>query len=210
MDQPSTSPAQDSHSYANTAKVRVAHVALDLDVDFSAHRLVGTATLELDGAAPALTLGVEPAERGVMRRPPHPPSESIFARGLGRHVLWVGLLMGSLTLGVGYAYWRAGDPGWQTMVFTTLAFAQMAHVLAIRAEEDSTLAIGLFSNRWLAAAVLATIGLQLAVVYVPGLNALFDTVPLSLPDLGLCGLLACVVFAAVEIEKWAGRLARRR
>jgi Ca2+-transporting ATPase len=159
---------------------------------------------------PALTLGVEPAERGVMRRPPHPPSESIFARGLGRHVLWVGLLMGSLTLGVGYAYWRAGDPGWQTMVFTTLAFAQMAHVLAIRAEEDSTLAIGLFSNRWLAAAVLATIGLQLAVVYVPGLNALFDTVPLSLPDLGLCGLLACVVFAAVEIEKWPGRLARRR
>jgi Ca2+-transporting ATPase len=154
---------------------------------------------------PALTLGVEPAERGVMHRPPHPPGESVFARGLGLHVLWVGVLMGALTLGVGYAYWRAGDPAWQTMVFTTLAFAQMAHVIAIRAEVESTLAVGLLSNLWLAAAVSATIVLQLTVVYVPVLNGIFHTVPLSPPALGLCAGLAAVVFAAVELEKWRFR-----
>ncbi len=154
---------------------------------------------------PALTLGVEPAERGVMKRRPYPPGESVFARGLGLHVLWVGVLMGALTLGVGYAYWRAGDPAWQTMVFTTLAFAQMAHVMAIRAEMESTLAIGLLSNRWLAAAVAGTILLQLTVVYVPALNEVFNTVPLSPPALALCAGLAVVVFAAVELEKWATR-----
>jgi len=154
---------------------------------------------------PALALGVEQAERGVMQRHPHPPSESIFARGLGWHVLWVGTLMGALTLGVGYAGWRAGDPAWQTMVFTTLAFAQMAHVLAIRSEADSTFRIGLLSNRWLAAAVGATILLQLAVVYVPALNAVFDTEPLPLPALGACVALAGVVFVAVELEKWTAR-----
>ena len=76
----------------------------------------------------ALTLGVEPAERGVMRRPPYPSSESIFARALGSHVVWVGIVMAALTLGVGYWYWRAADEQWRTMVFTTLAFSQMAHV----------------------------------------------------------------------------------
>ena len=76
----------------------------------------------------ALTLGVEPAERGVMQRPPYPPKESIFARALGSHVVWVGILMATLTLGVGYGYWQANDDRWRTMVFTTLAFSQMAHV----------------------------------------------------------------------------------
>jgi Ca2+-transporting ATPase len=154
---------------------------------------------------PALTLGVEPAEQGVMHRPPHPPNESVFARGLGQHVLWVGILMGALTLGLGYWYWQAGDARWQTMVFTTLAFAQMAHVMAIRSETQSTFQIGLLSNGWLAAAVATTLVLQLGVVYVPALNGIFDTVPLSAAGLALCALVASVVFMAVEFEKWTRR-----
>ena len=70
---------------------------------------------------PALALGVEPAEKNVMSRPPHPPEESVFARGLGLHVVWVGVLMGLLCLGVGYWYWSAGKEQWQTVLFTTLA-----------------------------------------------------------------------------------------
>ena len=53
---------------------------------------------------PALALSAEPAERDTMRRPPHPPDESVFARGLGRHVLWVGMLMALVSLGVGLLY----------------------------------------------------------------------------------------------------------
>jgi Ca2+-transporting ATPase len=155
----------------------------------------------------ALTLGVEPGERGVMRRPPYPPNESIFARTLGSHVVWVGMVMASLTLGVGYWYFHAADEHWRTMVFTTLAFSQMAHVLAIRSSTDSLFSIGLLSNRWLAAAVTGTVMLQLVVIYVPMLNRVFDTIPLPIGDLALAVLLAGVVFAVVELEKW---LRRRR
>ena len=155
----------------------------------------------------ALTLGVEPGERGVMRRPPYPPNESIFARTLGSHVVWVGMVMASLTLGVGYWYCHAADEHWRTMVFTTLAFSQMAHVLAIRSSTDSLFSIGLLSNRWLAAAVTGTVMLQLVVIYVPMFNRVFDTIPLPIGDLALAVLLAGVVFAVVELEKW---LRRRR
>ena len=157
----------------------------------------------------ALTLGVEPAERGVMRRPPYPPSESIFARALGSHVVWVGMVMAALTLGVGYWYWHAADERWRTMVFTTLAFSQMAHVMAIRSSTDSVFSVGVFSNRWLAAAVAGTVLLQLVVVYVPVFNRLFDTLPLSSGDLILTTLLAGVVFGAVELEKFLRRPSER-
>ncbi|MEQ1869320.1 MAG: cation-translocating P-type ATPase [Vicinamibacterales bacterium] len=158
----------------------------------------------------ALTLGVEPAERGVMQRLPYPPNESIFARALGAHVIWMGIVMAALTLGVGYWYWHAGDPRWRTMVFTTLAFSQMAHVMAIRSSTDSLFSVGVLSNRWLAAAVAGTVSLQLVVVYVPLFNRLFDTLPLSGGDLILATLLASVVLAVVEIEKVVRRVVKPR
>ena len=155
----------------------------------------------------ALTLGVEPPEPGVMHRPPRPPRESIFAQGLGRHVLWVGALMAAMTLGLGYWYWASGDAAWQTVVFTTLAFSQMAHVLAIRSSTASLFEIGLLSNPYLAGAVVLTIGLQLMLVYVGPLQSVFSTVPLAAVDLAACVAVAAVIFIAVEGEKW---LIRRR
>ncbi len=126
---------------------------------------------------PALALGVEPPESDTMRRPPHPPDESIFARGLGRHVIWVGWLMGLLSLGTGYWYWRAHDPKWQTMVFTTLTLSQMAHVMAIRSERLSLFRIGLLSNKPLLGAVILTGILQLGLVYVPFLQSALGRSP---------------------------------
>jgi P-type Ca2+ transporter type 2C len=154
---------------------------------------------------PALALGVEPAEEDAMRRPPYPPSESIFARGLGRHVIWVGLLMGFLSLGVGYAYWLAGDPVWQTMLFSTLTFSQMAHVLAIRSERQSLFHIGLVSNPYLLAAVSSTLVLQLGLIYWPVLRGFFKTEALAAGDLALAVGLSLLIFVAVEIEKWWSR-----
>jgi Ca2+-transporting ATPase len=154
---------------------------------------------------PALALGVEPPEYDTMRRPPHPPGENIFARGLGRHVIWVGLLMAILSLGPGYLYWRAGDSHWQTVLFTTLTLSQMGHVLAIRSERQSLFRAGLLSNKPLLGAACLTAVLQLALVYVPALQRVFTTEALPLADLGLTIALSSVVFVAVEFEKWLAR-----
>lgn len=156
---------------------------------------------------PALALGLEPAESDTMLRPPYRPNENIFSRGLGRHVIWVSILMALLSLGPGYWYWRANDPNWQTMLFTTLTLSQMAHVMAIRSERQSLLKIGLMSNKPLLAAVSLTVVLQLALVYVPFLQVFFKTTPLPLPTLALTVALSSIVFVSVEIEKW---IARRR
>jgi Ca2+-transporting ATPase len=155
---------------------------------------------------PGLALAAEPAERGVMQRPPRAPGESVLGAGLWQHTLWVGLLIAALCLGVQAWALQAGMP-WQTMVFSVLTLAQMAHVLAIRSETDSLFSLGLRSNRPLAAAVLLTLGLQLAVVYLPLLQPVFRTEALSATELAICAAAASVVFVAVEVEK---ALRRRR
>jgi P-type Ca2+ transporter type 2C len=155
---------------------------------------------------PALALGVEPPEQDVMRRPPYPPGENIFARGLGRHVLWVGLLMCVLSIGVGYGYWTAGDRNWQTMLFTTLTISQMAHVMAIRSERQSL--FRLRSNQPLLGAVALTVLLQLTLIYVPFLQSYFQTTPLPARDLALAMIVSSMVFWAVEFEKWLFRRQR--
>ncbi|MCS7260581.1 MAG: cation-translocating P-type ATPase C-terminal domain-containing protein, partial [Anaerolineae bacterium] len=127
---------------------------------------------------------------------------SIFAQGLGRHIIWVGLLMGLVSLLMGYWAWYTGHPTWQTMVFTTLTLSQMGHALAIRSGRDSLFKIGLLSNKALLGAVSLTFVLQLAVVYVPFLQGIFRTVALPVEDLFISLVLSTVVFWAVEVEKW--------
>ena len=150
---------------------------------------------------PGLALAIEPTERDTMRRPPYPPNENIFARGMAPHILWVGILMGLVSLVVGYMLWGAGNPLWQTMVFTTITLSQMGHALAIRSERFSLFQIGLFSNKALLGAVLLTFVLQLAVIYLPFLQEVFETAALPLPYLLLSLVLSTVVFVAVEVEK---------
>jgi Ca2+-transporting ATPase len=159
---------------------------------------------------PALALGVEPADADIMKRPPYPPNESIFARGIGFHILWVGLLMGIICIGIGYWGFSVKNPEWQTMVFTTLTLTQMAHVMAIRSEKKSLFTIGIMSNKPLLIAVLATILLQLALIYVPSLQKIFRTVSLSPIDLLISLSLSTVIFFAVELEKWFFRSSEKR
>ncbi len=157
---------------------------------------------------PGLALAVEPEEPDIMRRPPRPPQESVFARGLGVHVLWVGPLMAALALATQAWFLATDSAHWQTMVFTVLCFAQLAHVLAIRSERESLFSQGLWSNPALLGAVCLPFLLQLATIYVPALNGVFKTAPLSLAELAWTFGTASVVFWAVEGEKWLKR--RRR
>ena len=150
---------------------------------------------------PGVALAVEPAEANVMRRPPRRPTENVFARGLWQHVLWVGLLMGGVSLFSEAWALHLGPARWQSVPFTVLALSQLGHVLAIRSERESIFRQGLRSNLPLLGAVVLTVGLQLATLYVPALNALFRTVPLTLPELLVCLALSTVPFLGVELEK---------
>ncbi|MEW5869368.1 MAG: cation-translocating P-type ATPase [Chloroflexota bacterium] len=153
-----------------------------------------------------LGLGMEPPEMDAMRRPPYSPQAGFFSQGLGRHILWVGALIGALALGLGYIYWRIDPNGnWQTMVFTTLAFSQLAQSFATRSRRESFFLLGIRSN--LAGSFLAVLVLvlQLSVLYVPFLSNFFHTRPLSALDLAISLAASSLVFAAIEIEKWLTR-----
>jgi len=120
-------------------------------------------------------------------------------------MIWVGLLIGGLCLLTQAWALNNGMAHWQTMVFTVLTLSQMAHVLAIRTENESLFSVGIFSNPLLIFSVLLTFALQMATIYVPVLNPIFKTEPLDLGELALCLALSSVVFFAVEIEKWLVR-----
>jgi len=154
---------------------------------------------------PGLTLAGERAERNVMQRPPRPPKESIFARGMWQHILWVGLLMGGVSLLTQAWAIHTGSAHWQSMVFTVLTLSQLGHVLAIRSESESLFTQGVLSNRMLVIALVLTFVLQMAVLYVPWLNPVFKTAPLGPGELAACLALSSVVFVGVEIEKWLVR-----
>jgi Ca2+-transporting ATPase len=158
---------------------------------------------------PGLALATEPAARGIKQRPPRPPTESLFAHGLWQHILGIGLLLAGLCLGVQAWAISTGHAHWQTMVFTVLTLGQMAHVMGIRSEQDPLWRIGIASNRPLLGAVLLTFALQMATIYVPLLNPIFKTQPLSLLELSVCLAAATVVWVVTELEK-AWRRAWRR
>jgi Ca2+-transporting ATPase len=154
---------------------------------------------------PGLALTTQPRESHIMQRPPRPPNESLFSQGMWQHILVIGLLIGAVSLGVQAWALDSGLAHWQTMVFTVLTFSQLANVLVIRNDRDSLFTSGLFQNRPLIGAVLLTVLLQLAVIYLPPLNAIFHTSPLSPTELLICCALPLVIVAAVETEKWLVR-----
>ena len=159
---------------------------------------------------PGLALSVEPAEKNVMRRPPYPPDENVFGRGMARQILWVGILMGFVSLGLGYYYWSQGNPNWQTIVFTTLTLSQMGNALALRSSRESLFKIGVLSNKSLLNAVLLTLVLQLAVIYVPFLQSVFKTNALSWQELMISLFVSTIVFWGIEVEKWFRRRSDRK
>ena len=156
---------------------------------------------------PGLALTAQPREDRIMQRPPRPPQESLFAGGMWQHILVLGLLIGALSLGVQAWALQRELAHWQTMVFTVLTFSQLANVMVIRNDRESLFRAGPLQNPALLGAVLLTILLQLAIIYLPALNAVFHTAPLSAAELTLCLGLPLLIVAAVEAEKW---LRRRR
>jgi Ca2+-transporting ATPase len=148
-----------------------------------------------------LGLGVEKAEKNTMQRPPYSPQEGVFSRGAGWQTVWVGVLIGALGLATGAWYYFGGRPEWQTMIFSSLAFAQVGQSLASRSSRESLLTLGLGSNPLLLGMAALVTLLQLAVIYFPPVAAFFSVTPLALPDLLVALGAGVVVLAALELAK---------
>jgi Ca2+-transporting ATPase len=108
------------------------------------------------------------------------------------------------------AYALSNQYPWQTMIFTGLVLGRMAVVMAVRSENDSLLKIGFLSNKPLLGAVLLTFSLQMAIVYTPGLNSVFNTQPLTFNELLLTVVFASIVLFVVEFEKLYRRRKQRQ
>jgi Ca2+-transporting ATPase len=159
---------------------------------------------------PGLALAFEKAEYNTMRRPPYPQKQHMFSEGLGRDIAWIGLLMGVVSLLMGYLDWKsntAEERHWRTIIFTTITLAQMSYVMALRSKHDSLFTIGIFSNPLLIVSVGLTFLLQLSVIYIPWLQNIFKTTALSGVELALCILMSSTIFWLVEGQKF---LLRRR
>lgn len=151
---------------------------------------------------PALALGVEPGEEDVMRRPPQDAAASIFGRGMVPFIVVVGVVMSLVALGTGLLSLRAGDPHWQTLLFTTLIFASIALALGVRSETEPFWRRPL-ANPALLGALALTVGLQLVAVYVPFFQRVLHTTALPIADLLVAFGAGAAVLLAVELRKWA-------
>lgn len=166
--------------------------------------------LVTDGA-PALALGIDPADEGLMRVPPRPHEEKVITARMWRGIFFVGVIMAAGTLLVLDASLPGGFAGGsgdmryaQTMAFTTLVLFQIFNVFNARSDERSAFT-GLFANRWLWAAVGVSLVLQALVVYMPFLQRAFGTTGLSGGDWLTCVLVASSVLWLREIGKLVTR-----
>jgi len=153
---------------------------------------------------PALALGVEPAEPGIMERPPRPPSEGVITRSMAAMMSFQGLIIGLLTLAafaVEYYVVGGGVERARVMAFSTTIFAQNVHAFNVRSNTYSVFQLGLFTNRWLVAAFGAVTLSELAVIYLPFLQPIFKTMPLTLEDWSIVIGLGIMPLIIVEIVK---------
>ncbi|HHW15671.1 MAG TPA: cation-translocating P-type ATPase [Firmicutes bacterium] len=158
---------------------------------------------------PALALGMEPPEPGVMSRPPRPAAEGIFARGLGWLILVEGALIGALPLaGYGLTLAVSGNRAAAgTVAFATLSLCQLVHAFNTRSPRVSLFKLGLFSNPSLVWAFVISLALLLMVLLAPPLQSAFDVVPLTAGQWRLVLGLALVPLALGEVRKWVSRRA---
>ena len=169
----------------------------------------------LTDGAPALALGVEKGDPDTMDRPPRPVNEPVINREMVIGTIIEGVAIAGVTLAaflIGLRVFPNNLIGAQTMAFTTLNITQLFRAYTSRSEHYSLWTIGLFSNKYMQYAVLVSLVILLAIMYVPALNSIFDTIPLKWDHWTEILLLSLIPSVIAEITKWflrrqdAGRL----
>ena len=164
---------------------------------------------------PGLALAIEQPEPDTMERPPRDIDEPVLSWSMTFDIVWIGLLMGAVSIAVGYRWWlleptETAHATWGTMVFTVLTLSQMGNAMAIRSDRESLFRLGVFSNLALVGAVALTFVLQMGVIYIPAMQEVFSTVSLSAREMGVCLVLSTIVFWGVEAQKWVKRRWQRQ
>jgi P-type Ca2+ transporter type 2C len=134
---------------------------------------------------PATALSLDPHAKGIMSRKPKAATESILNKELRTDIIIFGVLIGIATLIMFWLYQGSGLAKAQTVAFTSLVVFEIARIRMIRSQYK----LGIFSNKWLVAAVIGSVGLHLLTVYTP-LARVFGTEPLALVDWGFIALAA--------------------
>jgi Ca2+-transporting ATPase len=158
----------------------------------------------LTDGAPALALGMERGEPGIMDRPPRPASRPIIDRSMAAGLVVQGITITAVTLLAFWIGWTVyGSEGVaRTMAFVTLSLCQVLRAYTNRSERSSVFSIGLFSNRWMQYAAVSSVALILVVIYVPGLSLVFNAVALG--GMQWAWLAPLLVLPAIvdEATKW--------
>lgn len=171
---------------------------------------------------PAIGLGVDPGDKGIMLKKPRDPKESFFADGAGFRAILGGALIGTLTIlafryglmEYGYTLSSKNIPEYpltyaRTMAFVVLAASQLFYSLAMRNPIKSVFQIGLFSNPYLIGAIIMGLLLQLGVISIPFLANAFKLQNLSPRDWTLVIVFALIPFAVNEIIKLLQRMVKK-
>ena len=155
---------------------------------------------------PAFGLGMEDPEEKVMQDKPRPKKESFFAGHIGYNIFFEGLFIGLITLAaflIGEFIFDVDNSNihGHTMAFMTLATAELFHAYNVKSD-NTIFTKETFKNKALNIAFIIGIVLQLAVLYIPGLNnVVFQLTPLSIAELGICFALAISTIVFMEIYK---------
>lgn len=156
---------------------------------------------------PALALGMEPVEPGVMKQKPRDSRKSIFADGFAASMIFYGVLVGAITLA---AYWlgeyvlsdpNIADGTANTMAFATLVFGELTRAFAVRSETRSIFSIGVFSNSAMNKAFVVSLAMQLAVLFIPFLQEIFKVQSLTGTEWIIVIALSLVPLIVSEITK---------
>jgi len=163
----------------------------------------------ISDGAPALALGTEKGDPDIMEQKPRPPKEPIINKQMTIGVVIQTLAIAGVTL---FAFYRGLShnempveqrlPYAETMAFITLAASELLRAFTARSERYPLLKIGMFSNKWMNWAVLASFMMLLAVVYVPFLNPVFQTTPLGWQEWSMIVPLFFVPAIVAELVKW--------
>jgi len=157
-----------------------------------------------DGA-PALALGVEKGDPDIMDQPPRPVNEPIINRDM---IVGIAVQTVAISLAVLLAFQiglKSSVPHARTMAFATLSISELLRAYTSRSERYSLWAIGVFSNKWMQWAVLASLAILLVIIYVPFLDPIFGTTFLTAQDWLIMLPLILVPSVAAEINKWVLR-----
>jgi len=151
---------------------------------------------------PALGLGFESSEEGVMKQPPRNPKENPITKKTFLSILIFGIIMGLGTLYIFMQHKDINLPKAQTIAFTTLVMFQMFAVISSRSLYPSLKKLNPFSNPWLLGAVSLSLLIQAAVIYLPPLQTIFGTTPLSAANWIQIIAISSLGFIGMELSKF--------